>query len=189
MLTTDQKGNIAELAIAREAIKFGIDVYRPMGEGGRYDLIFEIGTQLWRIQCKWAPRHGDVVVVRCYSCRRNRDGLLRRKYVAGEIDAFAAYCPDTDRCYFLPFAELPASSQIMLRLAPSKNNQQLGINLAKDYEFAATLGSLGAVAQLGERQRGTLEATGSSPVGSTPDQASAHHAPLLQFPHPQARIF
>jgi hypothetical protein len=168
MLTTDQKGNIAELAIARDAIKFGIDVYRPVGEGGRYDLIFEIGTQLWRIQCKWAPRHGDVVVIRCYSCRRNRDGLLRRKYVEGEIDAFAAYCPDTDRCYFLPFAELVASSQIMLRLAPSKNNQQLGINWAKDYEFAATLGPLGAVAQLGERQRGTLEATGSSPVGSTP---------------------
>lgn len=48
----------------------------------------------------------------------------------------------------------------------AKNNQERGINRAKVYEFAATLGALGAVAQLGERQRGTLEATGSSPVGS-----------------------
>ena len=166
MLTTDQKGNIAELAIARSAIEIGIDVYRPVGEGGRYDMIFEIEEQLWRIQCKWAPRDGDVVVLRCYSCRRNRDGLVRRKYIEGEIDAFAAYCPDTDRCYFLPFSLFLDRSQVLLRLAPSKNNQQLGINWARDYEFAATLGRPGAVAQLGERQRGTLEATGSSPVGS-----------------------
>jgi hypothetical protein len=33
MLTTDQKGNVAELAIARAAIELGVDVYRPAGEG------------------------------------------------------------------------------------------------------------------------------------------------------------
>src|SRR5207253_1446221 len=92
MFTTDQKGNIAEAAIVAAAVKLGIDVYRPVGEGGRYDMIFEVDERLLRVQCKWAPRHGDVVVLRCYSSRRNRDGLLRRKYVAGEFDAFAAYC-------------------------------------------------------------------------------------------------
>ena len=40
------------------------------------------------------------------------------------------------------------------------------VNWAEEYEFAATLGVPGAVAQLGERERGTLEVTGSSPVGS-----------------------
>jgi PD-(D/E)XK endonuclease len=86
MLTTDQKGNIAEAVIVAAAIKLGIDVYRPVGEGGRHDMIFEVDGRLFRVRCKWAPRHGDVVVLRCYSTRRNRDGLLRRKYVAGEID-------------------------------------------------------------------------------------------------------
>ena len=166
MLTTDQKGNIAELAIARAAIELGIDVYRPVGEGGRYDMIFEIDDELWRVQCKWAPRDGEVIVLRCYSCRRGRDGLRRRKYAPGEVDAFAAYSPDSGQCYFLPYATFSQRSQIVLRLGPSKNNQQLGINWARDYEFAARLGAKGAVAQLGERQRGTLEATGSSPVGS-----------------------
>lgn len=151
MLTTDQKGNIAELAIAAEAIALGLDVYRPVGEGGRYDMIFEIADQLWRVQCKWAPREGEVILLRCYSCRRNREGLLRRKYAKGEIDAFAAYCPDVDRCYFLPYAAFAGRSQVLLRLAPSKNNQAQGINWAKDYEFAATLGAPGAIAQLGER--------------------------------------
>jgi hypothetical protein len=41
LLTTDQKGNIAELAIAFAARKLGIDVDWPLGEGGRYD--FDVG--------------------------------------------------------------------------------------------------------------------------------------------------
>jgi hypothetical protein len=36
-MTTDQKGAVAEAAIALAAMKLGIDVYRPLGEGGRYD--------------------------------------------------------------------------------------------------------------------------------------------------------
>ena len=167
MLTTDQKGNIAESSIIAAAVKLGIDVYKPVGEGGRYDMIFEVESRLWRIQCKWAPRQGDVVLLRCYSCRRTRDGLIRRRYVGGEIDAYAAYCPDVDRCYFLPFDLFVSRTQIFLRLGPSLNNQRQGINWAKDYEFAATLGRPGAIAQLGERRRGTPKVAGSSPAGST----------------------
>jgi len=33
-------------------------------------MIFELGSRLVRVQSKWAPRHGDVIVVRCYSSRR-----------------------------------------------------------------------------------------------------------------------
>jgi hypothetical protein len=51
MLTTDQKGNIAELKIAACAAELGIDVYRPVGEGGRYDMIFGLASKLFRIQC------------------------------------------------------------------------------------------------------------------------------------------
>ena len=61
MLTSDQKGNIAEAAVVSAAVKLGIDVYKPVGEGGRYDMIFEIDGRLLRIQCKWARRHGDVI--------------------------------------------------------------------------------------------------------------------------------
>jgi len=106
----------------------------------RYDLIFDLRDRLVRVQCKWASLRGEVLVVRCCSHRRNRDGLVRRRYVAGEIDAFAAYFADLDRCYFLPFAEFGDRTAIQLRLAASRNNQHLGINWASDFEFAATLG-------------------------------------------------
>jgi hypothetical protein len=119
------------------------------------------------VQCKWAPRHGDVVLLRCYRARRNRDGLIRRVYVEGEIDAFAAYCPDVERCYFLPFELFTRRTQVDLRLGPCRNNQIRGVNWASDFEFAATLGPHGAIAQLGERVAGSHEVAGSSPAGST----------------------
>ena len=101
-MTTDQKGAIAETAIQLEALKLGIDVYRPVAEGGRYDMILVAGDRLMRVQCKWAGRHGEVIVVRCYSNRRARTGLVRRLYSPEQIDAFAAYCLELDRCFFLP---------------------------------------------------------------------------------------
>ena len=167
MLSTDQKGSIAEAAIAFNATKLGIDVYKPLSDGTRCDLILDLGGRLTRVQCKWATRSGNVVVIRCYSCRRTRNGLLKRVYTADEIDAFAAYCMDLDRCYFFPFEAFRGRGTIQLRLAPTRNNQQIGINWAEEYQFEATLRGLGAIAQLGERLRGTQEVAGSSPAGST----------------------
>lgn len=146
---------MAELAISLAAGRLGIAVYRPIFEGGRCDLLFEIDQRLWRVQCKWAPRHGDVIVVRCYSARRNRAGVLKRIYAPGEIDAFAAYCPQLDRCYFLPYSLFESRTQVLLRLQPTRNNQISGVNWASQYEFEATLGPKGAVAQLGERRAGS----------------------------------
>ncbi len=140
MLTTNQKGAVAESAIAFEAVKLGIGVYRPLMDE-RYDFIFDVGSSLIRVQCKWASRHGDVIVVRLYSARRAREGLRRTYYSRAEIDAFAAYCPDTKSCYFFDLDDV-ARNEMRLRLAPTRNNQAKGIRWAKDYEFAARMEAL-----------------------------------------------
>ena len=169
VLTTDQKGNVAETAIAAAAVKLGVEVYRPIGEGQRYDLIFDIDSRLLRIQCKWSTRYDDILIVRCYSTRRIAGGkIVSRRYTEAEIDAVAVYCDELDRCYLLPVELWSGRRQIHLRLAPARNNQLLGINWAKDFEFDATLRPHGAIAQLGERRRGTPKVAGSSPAGSTP---------------------
>jgi len=41
VLTTNQKGAIAEAAVAKEAIKLGIGVYAPYGDE-RCDFIFDL---------------------------------------------------------------------------------------------------------------------------------------------------
>lgn len=142
MLTTDQKGAIAEAEIAAAAVRLGVGVYRPMFEGGRYDLIFEAGSTLMRVQCKWAIRNDGVVVVRCYSSRRGPDRMIVRRYTADEVDAIAAYCRETDRCYLLPPSHFSGRRIVHLRIAPSRNNQQTRINWADEFELGARLEAL-----------------------------------------------
>jgi hypothetical protein len=166
MLTTDQKGAIAETALVLAAIKLGVGVSRPFAPE-RYDLIFDLGKKLLRVQCKWACRQGDVIGIRCYSCRRTADGLRKRVYDHNEVDAFAAYCADIDCCFFLPFRCVSPGGTVQLRLGKARNNQEVGVRWASSYEFAATLRrQQGAIAQLGERLDGIQEVAGSSPAGS-----------------------
>jgi hypothetical protein len=142
MLSTDQKGAIAELAITQEALRLGVDVYRPCFEGGRYDLIFGIESALFRIQCKWACLTDSVITIRAYSSRRGANGFINRAYSSSEIDALAAYCPELERCFLIPISRIDGRPTVNLRVAPTRNNQTRGINLAEDFDFAATLRTL-----------------------------------------------
>ena len=169
-LTTDQKGGVAELMIASTAAQLGIGVLKPLTDGERYDLIFDMRPGLVRVQCKWAVRQGSVIIVRCQSSRRTANGFLARGYTSDEVDAIVAYCAELRECYFLPISLLDGRRQIYLRLSPAKNNQSRGVNFAVDYQ-------LGAIAQLGERLSGTQEVAGSSPASST--TKAAHNGRLF----------
>ena len=175
MLTSDQKGSIAEIEIAAAAIRLGVGVYKPLNDGERYDLIFDLGSRLLRVQCKWARRRGDVVIVAFRSCRRSADGYVRRTYTADEVDVFAAYCLELDRCFLIPLQVAPTAGAMHLRVSPARNAQLAAINWAKDFTFEATLGTSGAVAQLEERRLGMAEARGSNPLGSTPQTVVGAH--------------
>ena len=155
------KGAIAEAAITSHAIELGIVVLRPLVEGRRYDLLFDVDHRLYRVQCKWAPRRGNVVAVNLTSCRLTPHGYVRSTYSPAEIDATAAYRQELKRCYWLPIEQVAGKRAISLRLEPPANNQEAAINFAADHEF-------GAIAQLGERRHGMAEAGGSSPPSSTP---------------------
>ena len=165
MLTSNDKGNIAEAeaAIAFEATKLGIEVLKPVAEHGRYDLGFEIGDRILRVQCKWGAldEAEATIKVALMTSRLTPAGYVRASYTADEIDLVAVYCGGLNRCYLLPQLLACGRRAIQLRLTPPINGQRACINLASEYEFA------GAVAQLEERRRGTAEATGSSPVSST----------------------
>ncbi len=152
-----QKGAIAEAAIALAATRLGLPVLRPIAEGGRYDLV----PRLLRVQCKWAVRKGAVISAALSTSRLTPTrGYVRTCYSETEIDAVGLYCAEFDRCYLIPIEVVTGRSCIHLRLAAARNNQELGVHWAADYEFA------GAVAQLGERRHGMAEARGSSPLSS-----------------------
>ncbi len=166
MLTSNDKGNIAEAAIAFEATKLGIDVLRPIAEHGRYDLGFDLGSQIARVQCKWATVVKDTVRIYLTSCwYTSRGEQIRTSYTSEEIDYVAAYCHDLASCYLLPADLFADRSAVHLRLRRPRNNQRAAINWAQQYLLS------GAVAQLGERRHGMAEVRGSSPLSSTPSAA------------------
>jgi PD-(D/E)XK nuclease superfamily protein len=160
VLSTNQKGAIAEAQIIAAAIGLGIPVLKPVNDGLRYDIVFDLGSRLVRTQCKWANREHDVVVVRGRTSRHTPRGYVTTTYSASEIDGIAAWCAGTNECYFIPIGDIDGRACMHLRLAPARNNQELLVHWAADYR-------LGAIAQLGERSAGSRKVGGSNPPSST----------------------
>jgi antitoxin (DNA-binding transcriptional repressor) of toxin-antitoxin stability system len=164
VLTSNDKGNVAELAIALEATKLGIEVLKPLAEHGRYDLAFDLGGRLVRVQCKWGTLDSQrgVVSVRVGGSRYTPHGYVLSSYSAEEIDAVAVYCERIEEVFLIPVEVIAGKKQVHLRIAQPRNSQLACINLASDFQ-------LGAIAQLGERSAGSRKVAGSSPASSTPD--------------------
>jgi hypothetical protein len=144
-LSSSQKGAAAEAEVAAAAIRCDLVVLRPLCDGGRYDLVVDIGEQLLRVQCKWASRKGNVLTARCITSRHTPRGYLRTTYTAEEIDAIALYAPDTDACYLVPIREIEGQGTISLRIAPTGNSQVLRVRWASDYELATSLSRIWGV--------------------------------------------
>jgi hypothetical protein len=161
MLTPSMKGAIAEAVIAAGAVKAGVGVLRPVVEGLRYDLVFDVRGHLLRVQCKSGRVHNRVVVVGTRTCRHTPSGYVRSGYSATEIDAIAVYRAELNSCYFLPIEEVAGRSTLHLRLSAAANGQQVAVRYAAQFEFR------GAIAQLGERLTGSQEVGGSNPPSST----------------------
>ena len=98
--------------------------------------------------------------------RHTPHGYVCTTYTAAEIDGFAVYCPDLERCFWVPIAAQAGQGEIHLRVDAPLNHQRGGCRLADSFAF-------GAVAQLGERVAGSHEVRGSIPLGSTSSQDPA----------------
>jgi prevent-host-death family protein len=143
------KGAVAEQAIVLAAMKLDVPVWRPVCEHTRADLVLELGGQLWRVQVKWGrlSKEQDVVVVDLRTSRHTPNGYVRTVYTEREIDLFAVYCGEIDRCFLLPIDVVSRTNYTHLRLKPPRNGQRACINLADDFDFE------GAVAQLARARR------------------------------------
>ncbi len=143
-----------------EAAKLGLSVLKPLTEHDAYDLAFDLGSRILRVQCKWARKKGDVVIVNLARSRWTPGGFVRDNYSAADIDVVAAYCEELDRCFFVPIETVDGRWSLQMRLSPPRNGQRAALNWAEKFPF-------GAVAQLAERSNGIREAEGSNPSSST----------------------
>lgn len=142
--SNNQKGAVAELEVQLAARRAGVGVYLPSVEHMRADMLFEIADGLYRVQVKWGrlAHAGDALLVRLGGNRCTSRGYVRTTYSRGEIDLFAVYSGELDRCFLLPSSLCVGRTAVHLRLTPPRNNQRACINLAENFAFE------GAVAQL-----------------------------------------
>lgn len=136
LLTTNDKGGIAEAAVTLEALRLGFVVSRPVTDGTRYDLIVDTSTRLWRVQVKWAATEGDTIVVRNRTVRQATGRRVVTRYNAAEVDAIAGYNAEHDLCVLVPIHEIEDAAHMTLRLSPAKNNQRVGVRMASAYALA-----------------------------------------------------
>ena len=99
VLSTNHKGALAEAKIVAAAVELGVPVLRPIQEHGRYDLAFELGGEITRVQCKWGglDRDGTVIKVALQTSCLTPAGYVRASYTTDQIDLVAVYCGELDQ--------------------------------------------------------------------------------------------
>jgi hypothetical protein len=134
-LNLKAKGDLAELMVASDLLRRGHKIAIPYGEDCDFDLVLARGERLERVQVKYTRSDGAVINVRCRSHSLTNGKIRRTKqYTAKTIDLLAVYDATTDRCYYVPAAELGTGrSTLSLRVAPARNGQRVGTRPAGNY--------------------------------------------------------
>jgi PD-(D/E)XK endonuclease len=128
------KGKTSEAVILAALVRLGKSVLIPWGEE-RYDLALDDGGTLVRIQCKTGHIRDGCVCFKT-SITDARRPLGDGGY-AGQIDAFAVYCPQIERVYLVPIQAVKTTIGARLRLEPARNGQTWNVRWARDYELGA----------------------------------------------------
>lgn len=137
-MNTREKGEYAHLKVQQRALERGLTLSRPIMDA-RYDFIVDEGGKLERVQVKYgdgAPIAGSsntiTVSLRRWNSGRFR-GRMGRMYSKEEVDALLVYVPKIDRVLRFEPEHFCEKAILVVRLAPSKNNQQKGVLLAEKF--------------------------------------------------------
>ncbi len=126
-MTPSEVGERTEIAVLAALAEAGLRVLVPFGGYHRFDLAFEHGDRIVKVQCKSGRQYKGVVV---FSTSDHTVGVSRD--YRGEAHLFGVYCRDRREVYLVPVEDVPARAA-HLRVAPARNNQKAGIRDAAQY--------------------------------------------------------
>ena len=103
-MDTKLKGDIAEQAAILRALNRGWGVLTPVGDRLPYDLVFDVGGLLVKVQvkCAWFDKSSRNYVVDNRRTKTNRRAMVREAYQAGDFDFALVYLPEPDLFYVFP---------------------------------------------------------------------------------------
>ena len=137
-MNTKQTGDETEAHIVAALISEGYSVSIPFGDNDKYDLVLDIGTDLFRVQCKTGWIEDDVVRFKTAS-KTTSNGEVELTEYTGFIDAFAVRCKSTGALYWVPIEDT-GKKNTYLRLVEPKIDHP-AVNLAEEYRFETNLPS------------------------------------------------
>jgi hypothetical protein len=111
-------------------VRAGKEVLVPFGGHRRYDLAYEEGGRLIKVQCKSGRERSGAITFRTYSVGRGP-----AKDYRGDVDVFGVYCHDRGEVYLVPVKDVPFRAA-HLRLSPARNGQESGVRWAAGYLLA-----------------------------------------------------
>jgi hypothetical protein len=103
-LSTKLRGDISEQAAILQALKRGWGVLKPIGDRFPYDLVFDVGGALVKVQVKsaWFDESRGNYVVDNRRTKTNRRVMVREVYRPTDFDFALAYVADPDLFYVFP---------------------------------------------------------------------------------------
>ena len=105
------KGQIIELKVQEELLRYGFDISIPSYNASKYDLIADTGTELIRIQIKKSISNSfSSFSFPCTTQNVRSSTKAKHKYTADEIDYFATVW--NDKVYLIPVDETSAQKTI-----------------------------------------------------------------------------
>jgi Holliday junction resolvase len=126
------KGNIGEMAVAKDLMLKGYAVFTELGDLSKVDLIAIKEGDLKKIQVKtqWDTSDGKIYVSRVSS-----GPGYRYHYTTEDIDVMAAYAADRDVVVYVPLSQIVQDEQrsFVIRFDPPKSNQAKGIRLVENF--------------------------------------------------------
>ena len=105
-MNSKSKGNIGEIKVASEFIKWGCIVSFPFGDNARYDLIIDDGDSLKRVQVKYADskENGSWKCI-CVSSTNHTTNKNLHGY-QNDVDIMAFYIAELDECIMFNISEI-----------------------------------------------------------------------------------
>ena len=135
-MNSKTKGNLGEIAVAHEFIKWGCTVSFPFGDNARYDLIVDDGQNLKRVQIKYTDckSENNSWACRCESSKNHTTNKRMDKYI-GDVDLMVFYIAELQTCIMFTMDEIGQRTTINVREEYPNNGQRKGIILIKDHTF------------------------------------------------------
>ena len=166
---TKDKGDIGLGCVMADLLKHDIQVALPISEHLPFDLIaIHPRGDVLKVSVKFrVMTKTGCIRIETRSMWNDRNGTHYRYHMAGDYDAVAIYCPDTDQCYYLLASELSRSGRT-LRIAEPVNKQEAGIHMARRFTGPDRLFPCAPVAQWIEQAASNGQAEGSIPSGGAP---------------------